>query len=263
MKFLQALKNLSAKLINEFEDSKLFEHSGEKGEFREQIIQELLRPFLPECYSLGTGQIFSQNDEVSNQIDIVIYDAVYSNVLFKYKQNSLFPCESVYGEIEVKSNLTTDELSLSIDNIASLKKLCRESSGLLDLTPFHNLVLGPGMSTNNHKFNPYIGIIFAYDGLSKNTFTNKLLEKFNETDKELMPDYIFNQKKKYMAMRIKDNEVTRFGDDYDTFIVIDTGEDTLTIMFLLLNICLNQIKLKAPDYDAYLVNILTPLLRKN
>ena len=47
----------------------------------------------------------------------------YLNVLFKYKQNSLFQCESVYGQIEVKSNLTTEELNLIIDNIALLKNL--------------------------------------------------------------------------------------------------------------------------------------------
>ena len=83
MKFLQALRNSASKLSAEFEDSKLFSHSGEKGEFREQIISQLLKPFLPSCYGLGSGQVFSLDENVSNQIDIVIYDEIFSNVLFK------------------------------------------------------------------------------------------------------------------------------------------------------------------------------------
>lgn len=46
MKLIQALRNLSEKLNAVFADSKLFEHLGEKGEFREQIITELRRPFF-------------------------------------------------------------------------------------------------------------------------------------------------------------------------------------------------------------------------
>jgi hypothetical protein len=37
MKLLQALRNASSRLVADFEDSKLFDHSGEKGEFREHI----------------------------------------------------------------------------------------------------------------------------------------------------------------------------------------------------------------------------------
>jgi hypothetical protein len=119
---------VSAKLITNFEDSKLFDHSGERGEFREQIISQLLRPFLPNCFGLGTGEIFSSDGNTSHQIDIVIYDTVYSNVLFKSGPKSIFPCESVYGEIEVKSMLSSEELIIGLDNIASMKKLNREDS---------------------------------------------------------------------------------------------------------------------------------------
>ncbi len=263
MKFIKALRNLSKKLKSEFEDSKLFEHSGEKGEFREQIIEELLRPFLPECYGLGSGQIFSKDEDISNQIDIVIYDPIYSNVLFKSKNSSLFPCESVYGEIEVKSFLSTHELNTSIDNIISLKKLNREKSGLMDITPFHEINLDSYFITPNRKFNPYLGIIFAYDGITKETFNEKLFAKFKETKKELMPDFIFNHKQGYMAMKILENSVSGFGENFDGYAIIDTKDDTLAIMFLLINICLNQIKLKAPDYNDYLKKILSPLIQNN
>ncbi len=104
MKLLQALRNATKRLEVEFEDSKLFEHSGEKGTLREQTIKVLLRPFLPECYGIGTGQIFSETGTASNQIDIVLYDAVFSNFLFRDRQSSLFPCESVFGPLRSNHN---------------------------------------------------------------------------------------------------------------------------------------------------------------
>lgn len=255
MKLIQALRNLSEKLNSEFADSKLFEHSGEKGEFREQIISELLRPFLPDCYGLGSGQIFAKDDTSSNQIDIVIYDTVYSNVLFKSKANSLFPCESVYGEIEIKSNLTSDELISSIDNIVSVKKLTREDSTMLDISPIYKLNIGSGLSADTSKRNPYLGIIYGYDGLTKETFTTKLNEKLKITDKYLMPDFIFNQKRKYMALKVKNRNVVGMSSDFDKYAVIDTNEDNLPLMFLTINTCLNQIRLKAPDYNDYWKNV--------
>ena len=261
MKLIQALKNLSEKLNAEFEDSKLFDHSGEKGEFREQIITELLRPFLPNAFGLGSGQIFDQSDKSSNQIDIVIFDAIYSNVLFKNRNNNLFPCESVYGEIEVKSNLTTDELNKSIDNIASLKKLNRADSTMLDISPVYKLKIGEGLKASNAKLNPYLGIIYAYDGLTKETFANKLDEKLKITHKTLTPDFIFNQKRQYMAIKVdKTGQVVGLGHDFERFGIINTNNDTLPIMFLTLNICLNMIRLKAPDYNIYWKRMMTEIL---
>ena len=58
MKFLDALRNVSSGIDSKFKDSQLFTHSVEIGNAREQIISTHLRSFLPECYGLGSGQIF-------------------------------------------------------------------------------------------------------------------------------------------------------------------------------------------------------------
>ena len=160
MKFLDALRNVSSGIDSKFKDSQLFTTSGERGNAREQIISTHLRPFLPECYGLGSGQIFSSDGGVSKQIDIVIYDNVYSNVLFKGENASLFPCESVYGEIEVKSNLDSKEFEKSLCNIESMKMLTREDSLSIDITPLYRLPLGKVFSFPLDKCNPYLGVIF-------------------------------------------------------------------------------------------------------
>lgn len=133
-----------------------------------------MRPFLPECFGLGTGQVFDLNDNMSKQIDIVVYDAIHSNVLLKNHKSNLFPCESIYGLIEIKSNLSTDELLKSLDNIASIKQLQRRDSTMLDITPIVELGIGAGLTASTEKRNDYIGIIFGFDGLEKQTLFRKI-----------------------------------------------------------------------------------------
>ena len=161
MILLQALRNAAGRLAASFEDSKLFQHCGERGQFREHVIGQFLRPMLPECYGIGSGQVFSEDGTESREIDIVLYDRVFSGVLFRDAPSSLFPCESVYGSIEVKSNLTTAELESSIENVRSVKRLKRAPSDMCDLLPFRRLGIGNGLQIDPRTRNPYLGFIFA------------------------------------------------------------------------------------------------------
>lgn len=262
MKLLEALRKHTLSLNAQFEKSKLFEHSGNKGKFREKIIEKLFRPFLPDCYGLGSGEVFSLQGESSREIDIVIYDAIYSNVLFKNESASLFPCESVFDEIEVKSNLTSNELNIAIDNIASLKKLEREKATVQDITPIINLKFDPrSFRISDLKKNNYLGVIYAYDGLKAGTIAKKLHE--HQEEKEFKPDFIFNQKKKYMIFKVKGEAWGVMDSDFDHYAYIDTDEDTLTFMFLTLNAWLNDIRLKTVNYDKYLKLVISEFNGRN
>src|SRR5205823_4860490 len=127
------------------EQSNLFTHRGDRGEFREDIIQKFLRPFLPTCYGLAGGEVFSSDGEQSAQVDIVIYDEFFSPVLFRDQRRLLFPAESIYGSIEVKSHFTGADVERSFENISSIKRLKRGRADSLDLLPFLRLPLGPGL----------------------------------------------------------------------------------------------------------------------
>ena len=74
-----------------------------KGEVREHVLANYLRPFLPSVYGLGMGQVFSSKGEMSRQIDIVIQDTVFSIALRIYEKQLLLPYESVFGSIGVKN----------------------------------------------------------------------------------------------------------------------------------------------------------------
>lgn len=251
MKLLEALRVAGRKIVVDFEESKLISHSGEKGQFREFVLSNLLRPYLPECYGLGTGEVFSSDGSVSKQIDIVIYDNIYSNVLLKNKSTSLFPCESIYGQIEVKSKLNKEELIKSIDNIKSVKSLKRENSSGLDINPLVNISLGRGLFADNTKRNPYLGVIFAYDSTNPESLREELNNRINEANKFELPNFIFCLKRQYMILRANNDKSVELDGEFNRFALVKTGEDTIPLMFLAINACLSFISLKSINYVDY------------
>ncbi len=270
MQLLQALRNAAGRISAGFEDSKLFQHSGDKGEFRERVIQEFLRPFLPICYGLGSGAVFSETGASSKQIDVVIYDAAFSTVLFRDSQNSLFPCESVYGNIEVKSSLTVGELEGAIENIASLKRLQRDDSDMLDLLPFRRLVVGSGLRYDRTKRNPYLGMVVAYSGAAPAAIEaalNGQVRKRNEVS-GLLPDCIFVLDKGYAIVRVADNPkaapvAISEKAEVCLYKAFDCQGDILPFFYLTLNAALNKIILRAPDLDRYWTRVCKDILRSH
>lgn len=226
-------------------------HSPTKGGARERVIRDsFLRHFLPRCYGVGSGLVFSADGNDSRQVDIVIYDDVYSIVLRKDKENLLFPCESVFGSIEVKSSLNSKELKQAVENIRSLKNLKRESSDGLDFTPVARLNVGKSLTYDKTGMNPYLGIVLALNGMSANKVCSQLVRCSPEHRKTL-PDYIFNLKQQYMVSRWVQKNGRKDIDcrisDYDGFLFFELGSDTLPVFYLTLNTILNRTRLKQPN----------------
>ena len=52
-------------------------HWGEEGKYKEAILRNVIRRFLPANLSLGTGFVIRKDNnrtQISNQIDIIVYD---------------------------------------------------------------------------------------------------------------------------------------------------------------------------------------------
>ena len=87
----------------------LIGHGGEKGRVVEGLVVELLESFLPKRFSIGSGIIVTSSGQVSSQTDIVIYDNFHNAPIKMHHGFSVFPIESVYATIEVKSTLDDDK----------------------------------------------------------------------------------------------------------------------------------------------------------
>jgi hypothetical protein len=100
-------------------------HSLHKGTPREAFIKEFLEGHVSERLAVGNGEIISADskpEEKRNQIDIVLHKRDYPRI--KYGGGvCAFLVESVVATIEVKSTLTKEELSKSIDAARAVKQL--------------------------------------------------------------------------------------------------------------------------------------------
>jgi hypothetical protein len=126
MNLRNVFKAISSELFAKFKKSAEIQHNVGKGDNREDALMDFLKENLPKRYALGSGEVISSDNSISKQCDIVIYDADHCPILVTSKTHSVYPIESVYGVIEIKSVLTSSELEKSYANIQSVKNLVKD-----------------------------------------------------------------------------------------------------------------------------------------
>lgn len=102
---LQIIKNRVRDLIGDV-------HWGEEGRYKEAVLKNILRRFLPQNISVGTGFIVDSRDgtNISRQLDIILYDNTCP-VLFSEGDFIITTKKNVRGIIEVKSRITTNSFA--------------------------------------------------------------------------------------------------------------------------------------------------------
>lgn len=110
----------------------LIKHPTALGTENESILREFLKNHIPGHYSIGHGFVFKNEDEISKQCDVIIYDSNFFPPIFKRGDFVIVLPESVMTVIEVKEKLSKGKnLTLAIDNIKSVRKLNDRISGLI------------------------------------------------------------------------------------------------------------------------------------
>lgn len=99
------------------------QHQGLKGNLRETLIRELFRPLLPPGMGAGTGEIITAGGQTSRQQDVVIFDQKILPPILYEGVTGIFPVESVLYAIEIKSQLTNQELEKAHENAKALLDL--------------------------------------------------------------------------------------------------------------------------------------------
>ena len=96
---INSLKNRVLNLIGDA-------HWSEVGRYREAVLRNVIKRFIPSNISLGTGFIIDKNEEgnidISKQIDIIVYDNTYP-ALFAESDVVITTPANVRGIIEVKT----------------------------------------------------------------------------------------------------------------------------------------------------------------
>lgn len=81
------------------------EQDGEKGAFREFFVSQLIRPFMPPHFGIGSGVVMDYYERQSRQSDVIIYDRRLLPPILLAGDRGIFPIDSVLAVIEVKSCL--------------------------------------------------------------------------------------------------------------------------------------------------------------
>jgi hypothetical protein len=107
-------------------------HDGEKGGIRERRVSDFLAKHLPSKYGVASGHIIDKRGATSLQEDIVIFDRFNCPVLEIDPYYQVFPCESVYATVEVKSTLDSGEIEKCVEHTAQLRELYRGDLGHIE-----------------------------------------------------------------------------------------------------------------------------------
>ncbi|MDP2693109.1 MAG: hypothetical protein Q8O88_05730 [bacterium] len=98
------------------------------GSYHEEILKVAIKNFLSDRYSVKTGYIYYDDQNISDQIDILIIDENYSfSYLFKEGDFAIVKPEAAVCVIEVKSVLNKQNLEQAILNITRAKEIKQKS----------------------------------------------------------------------------------------------------------------------------------------
>lgn len=101
-------------------------HWGEEGRYKEIILMNFLKRFLPNTVEVATGFVKDGNN-ISTQIDIIIYNPALP-VYFKENDFVIVQPNSVLGIIEVKSNPGRSAIGDAIYKANKIEKIVQKNN---------------------------------------------------------------------------------------------------------------------------------------
>ncbi|WP_153847609.1 DUF6602 domain-containing protein [Sphingobacterium paramultivorum] len=141
-------------------------HPGSKGDSLEDTWIEWLRKYLPNRYCIDKAIVIDSSGQLSDQIDLVIYDQQYTPFVLTQNGFHYIPAEGVYAVFEVKPDFSGSITSAgeSINyieyagrKIESVRRLKRTTTSIIDRgckydpRPLTKIVGGILASTNSIK----------------------------------------------------------------------------------------------------------------
>ena len=151
------------------EESKGIKHPVGNGDNSEGGWKEFLDKILPNKYGVDNGFVIDCEGNISDQIDIIIYDNLYSPYIMSSGSGVKYiPAEAVYAIIEIKPTLTKAYLEYANDKVESVKKLRRTARG----------VTVAGIRKPKAKLTNIIGILLTKETkITKDVTIKKYLEE--------------------------------------------------------------------------------------
>ena len=149
----------------------LLNHPVTKGDHCEGAWIDFFRSFLPKKYAVDKGFVFDAKGNISEQIDIIIYDSLYAPLVFGTESGEKFvTAESVYAVFDSKPKIDKTTLEYTDKKIKSVTRLYRSNRPFISCgkpQPKRELtqILGGILAVDSVKENTLISHLKNYDGL--------------------------------------------------------------------------------------------------
>lgn len=147
-------------------------HPTSQGDLREDAWISFLKSFLPSRYAVSKGFVFDSRGEISDQIDVIIYDRHHSPLILETPNGERYvTAESVYGVFEVRPEANEENIQYAMEKIGSVRNLCRTSRSMV----------ASGKSVGPRELTHIIGGLLAKDSISEKS-VREHLEAYDGVD---------------------------------------------------------------------------------
>lgn len=103
-------------------------HPSAKGDVSELAWKKFIKRYLPSRFSADSGFVIDAHDKTSDQIDLIIYDKVFTPAFWGGGNHSYILAEAVHAVFEIKKNANSAALEYASRKAESVRKLHRTSA---------------------------------------------------------------------------------------------------------------------------------------
>jgi hypothetical protein len=147
-KLTELFAALQSDMTSKANFSSVLNHPTDMGDNSEESWIKWFSDYLPHRYKAAKATIIDSKGNISDQIDLVLYDAQYSYLAFNENGILYIPAESVYAVFEIKQELNKAYMEYAGKKTESVRKLYRTSAaipyagGTYPPKPLHRILSG-------------------------------------------------------------------------------------------------------------------------
>ena len=150
-------------------------HHPSAGEHREDLVRDFLQGHLPKRFEVSSGFAISIKDMFSSEADLLVVDHQNNAPLYRNNRKCLWPIESIYALVEVKTSLNLTDLKDAISKGRKFKSLQRQFCD----------VPNPPQRIDDSLF-----VIWAFKAPCATTLKSNLMEQLSDVPVNEQPDFI-------------------------------------------------------------------------
>jgi hypothetical protein len=150
----EIFRRVQQEMLAQLSVGRLFEHASTAGAATEHHWLQLFDRYLPKRYRAAPAFVIDSTGHRSRQIDIAIFDNLYTPLLFPHSSGIHLPAESVYAVFEVKPTFSRQWLRDAAEKAASVRSLHRTSVSVIGREATNPPAILAGLLATTSVWNP-------------------------------------------------------------------------------------------------------------